>query len=106
MPAQKLRGLPLQADCQSTPAPERCTASQRKLGETLRAAGHQTSESGKDALRFVMNSWSSSSTPGSMGGASYSRSIRFQIALARCAASSEPASCHCSKELLSEVSAR
>ena len=43
---------------------------------------------------------------GSSGGASYSRSIRFQMALARWAASSEPSSSHCSKELLSAVSER
>ena len=44
--------------------------------------------------------------PGSIGGASYSRSIRFQIAFARWAASSPPSSCHCSKLLLSAVSDR
>ena len=40
----------------------------------------------------------------SIGGASYSRSVFFQIALARWAASSEPSSCHCSKLLLSATS--
>src|SRR4051794_34436407 len=73
---------------------------------TREQAGHQTSESGIDALRFAMNSPSASSTPGSMGGASYSRSIRFQIALARWAASRPPSSCHCSKLLLSAISLR
>ena len=43
-----------------------------------------------------MNSSSASSTAASIGGASYSASIRFQMALARCAASSEPSSSHCS----------
>ncbi len=58
--------------------------------------GPQTSESGKDAFRFAMNSWSASSMPGSIGGASYSLSIRFQILFARCEASRPPSSSHCS----------
>src|SRR5438093_1081635 len=72
--------------------------------EAVDEAGHQTSESGIDALRLAMNSCSASSTPSSIGGASYSVSIRFQILLARWAASSEPSSCHCSKLLLSAIS--
>ena len=44
--------------------------------------------------------------PGSIGGASYSASICFQILLARCGESSEPSSSHCSNELLSAVSER
>src|SRR3954451_23245274 len=67
---------------------------------------HQTSESGIAALRLAMNSSSASSMPGSIGGASYSRSIRFQTAFARWFASSEPSSCHCSKLLLSAISER
>ena len=56
----------------------------------------QTFESGNDALRCVMKSTQRLVDAGSIGGASYSASVRFQIALARCAASSAPASSHCS----------
>src|SRR5689334_7870115 len=67
---------------------------------------HQTSESGIDALRRIMNSSSPSSVAWSIAGASYSASIRFQIVLARCAASRAPSSVHCSNELLSATSDR
>ena len=55
-----------------------------------------TSESGIEALRLMMNSRSASSMASSSGGASYSASIRFQIAFARWAASRPPSSSHCS----------
>ena len=52
-----------------------------------REAHPQTFESGKDAFRREMKSSSASSTAGSIGGGSYSRSIFFQSVFARCAMS-------------------
>ncbi len=74
---------------------------ERRPGRRIQTAparqdGHQTSESGMDALVRAMKSSRASSIAGSSGGASYSASCFFQMALARWAASREPSSCHCS----------
>src|SRR5207237_9003403 len=63
--------------------------------------GHQTFESGNEALRRSIHSRSSRSTASSIGGGSYSASVRFHAAFARCAMSCEPSISHCSRLLLS-----
>src|SRR6185437_5268912 len=86
--------------------PESSQPLRRHDRTSLGAIGNQTSESGDDAFFLVMNSLSASSMPGSIGGASYSASIRFQILFARWGDSSAPSSSHCSNELLSAVADR
>src|SRR6187397_784747 len=71
-----------------------------------RARSHQAFESGKDAFLRSTNSHSSSSTASSIGGASYSASIFFQVALARTFASWAPSRSHCSKLPLSAFDER
>ena len=83
----------------SAPGPRAAVGVERRCaGATATTTDSaQTFESGKDALRCVDEvDAAPRRSPGSIGGASYSASVRFQIGLARCAASSEPASSHCS----------
>ena len=77
-------------------ASERASASRPPLGPGRRRPArrhrHQTNASGIEAFFRMMYSSSASSIAWSIGGASYSASIRFQMAFARWAASSEPSS--------------
>src|SRR6187431_905207 len=67
---------------------------------------HHSLASGNDAFRRSIHSRSSSSTASSIGGSSYSASVRFQSAFARAAASFPPSLSHCSKLELSATGER